>query len=262
MQNHTEYLTFAKTLADASGAVIKGYFRNHGVAEHKADQTPVTIADREAETVMRELIESHYPTHGIIGEEFGNIRETAEYVWVLDPIDGTVSFTIGRPIFGTLISLVYRGEPVLGVIDQPITGERWIGIPGAGYSAFYHRGERTITKARDVGSLAEAVVSTTGPNYLNASEWDKFQRAVKASKRVSYGGDCYQYGLVAFGLLDVVIEAGLKPYDFCALAPVVIAAGGVFTDWEGKPITLSSEGQVVAAGSKAVHKEALALLKR
>lgn len=253
--NMHELTAFAHHLADMSGQVIRHYFRQHPEVELKGDNSPVTIADREAERVLRQHINQFYPDHGIIGEEFGTEREDARYVWVLDPVDGTVSFTIGRPIFGTLISLVDNGTPILGIIDQPIGKDRWIGGKDTP-TLLNHMPVRTRT---DV-TLKNAIIATTGPNYFKNNEWEAFQRVAVQAQRPVYGGDCYNYGLLAMGAVDIVMESGLKCHDFCALAPVVAAAGGVMTDWQGNALTLKSDGKVIAAANERLLKEALTLL--
>lgn len=249
-------LAFAEKLADASGEIIRKYFRAGGEVAAKQDLSPVTIADIEVERALRRLIQEEYPDHGLIGEEYGIKNEDAEYKWVIDPIDGTMSFIAGRPIFGTLISLVHAVSPVLGIIDQPIIGERWVGVPGE-FASF--KGE--AASVRKCKSLGEAVLCTTAPGYFKTDDLIAFAKVSNEARYTMYGGDCYNYGLLASGHVDVVIETGLKPHDFCALAAVVEAAGGIMTNWEGKPLTLYSDGRVLAAGSRRVHAEALQILR-
>jgi inositol-phosphate phosphatase / L-galactose 1-phosphate phosphatase / histidinol-phosphatase len=248
-------LDLAGRLADASGAVIRRYFRAGLDAFDKADTSPVTIADREAELAMRALLGREVPEHGVIGEEHGREREDAEHVWVLDPIDGTKAFLTGKPLFGTLIALLHRGRPVLGVIDQPVNGERWVGALGRP-TLFSGKPARP----RACSSLSLARLSTTGPQYFDEMAKKAFDRVAERAKLLSYGGDCYQYGLVASGSIDVVIEYGLKLHDFAALVPVVEGAGGVMTDWHGRPLDAASEGDVIACGTAPLHAEVLGLL--
>jgi inositol-phosphate phosphatase / L-galactose 1-phosphate phosphatase / histidinol-phosphatase len=215
----------------------------------------VTVADRAAEAAMRQLIAARFPEHGIVGEEFGRVREDAEFVWVLDPIDGTKSFISGVPLFGTLIALVRRGRPILGIIDQPISGERWVGAEG----------QPTILQGRAVRSRACAALPTatlfaTTPEMFEGPDRDAFERLAGAVKLVRWGADCYAYGLLAAGFIDLVVEAKLKPYDFCAMVPIVEGAGGVVSDWRGDPLGLHSDGRVLIAGDAAAHRAALALL--
>ena len=245
----------AEALADAAGAVIRPYFRQPIAVDDKSDTSPVTIADREAEQAMRVLIEASFPADGIFGEEFGTIRQDAEWVWVLDPIDGTKSFISGIPLFGTLIALLHRGRPVLGIIDQPISRERWRGVAG---QASTHNGD--AIRARQCADLAAATLFATAPDMFRDADADAFARLKARAKLTRHGGDCYAYGLVASGFIDLVVEASLKPYDYCAIVPVVEGAGGAMTDWQGQPLGLASDGRVVAAGDRALHKAALALL--
>ena len=254
--SYHEFEALAHRLADAAGEIQRRYFRSPVSVETKADDSPVTIADRESEAVMRELIATAYPGHGILGEEHGRDRIDAEFVWVLDPIDGTKSFITGRPLFGTLIALAHGGRPVVGMIDQSILRERWVGVAGAGSA---HNG-RPI-RVRPCPRLADAVLFATSPTMFKpGAENDAFDRVQKAVRLPMYGGDCYAYGLLAMGFADLVVEASLQPYDFMALAPVIAGAGGLLTDWQGNSLALGSSGQVVAAGDQRVHAEALALL--
>jgi inositol-phosphate phosphatase / L-galactose 1-phosphate phosphatase / histidinol-phosphatase len=253
-------IALAHALADASGAAIRPYFRAACAQETKADASPVTQADREAEAAIRALIERERPGDGIIGEEYGNVREGAERVWVLDPIDGTRAFIAGRPIFGTLIALLIRGKPVLGAIDQPIGRERWIG--SATGTWFNGRPVRT----RACPELAQASLASTSPHLFDGRDAEAFLSVARSVSRGSlrqniiYGGDCYNYGLLASGHIDLVIEAGLQLYDYAALVPVVEGAGGRMTDWHGRPLTQSSDGRVIAAGDAALVDQVLALL--
>ncbi len=251
------HLALAKRLADTSGAIIRRHFRRRIAVDEKADRTPVTIADRAAEAAMRRLIAARFPDHGILGEEYGRRNTEADYVWVLDPIDGTKSFISGVPLFGTLIALTYRGKPVLGVIDQPILRERWIGATG----------RRTTLngkpiKTRPCRRLAAATLYATAPDMFPRREAAAFARLKRRVKLARFGADCYAYALLASGFIDLVVEADLKPYDFCALAPVIEGAGGAIGDWKGKRLDLASDGRVVAAGSKALARQALTILKR
>ena len=249
------FLALASELADAAGAAIRPYFRQRLEVDDKADLTPVTAADRAAELAMRDLIERRFPEHGIIGEEFGRVREDAEFVWVLDPIDGTKSFISGVPLFGTLIALTRGGCPILGVIDQPISRERWLGATG-----------RTTTlnaaaiRCRACPGLGAATLFATTPEMFRGSDAAAFARVSAAVKLTRFGADCYAYGLLAAGFIDLVLEASLKPYDFCALIPIVEGAGGMATDWRGAGLGLASDGRVLVAGGHAVHEAALALL--
>jgi histidinol phosphatase-like enzyme (inositol monophosphatase family) len=238
--DHSDDILLAHRLADAAGHAIRPLFRARYGLERKDDASPVTEADRAAESAMRAILEEARPEDGIFGEEFGKTRGDAQRVWVLDPIDGTRSFVAGRPIFGTLIALVEDGVPVLGVIDQPILGERWIGV--AGRPTIFN-GDAIAT--RSCAALSDAILATTGPSYFKPAEWDAYTRCTERARDKIWGGDCYNYGLLALGHLDAVIEAGLKFYDFAALVPIVEGAGGRMRDWQGQPLHAGSSGHVV-----------------
>ena len=250
-----QFLALAIDLADAAGEAIRPYFRRPIAVDDKPDLSPVTIADRAAEAAMRQLIAQRFPDHGIIGEEFGREREDAEFVWVLDPIDGTKSFISGVPLFGTLIALAHRGCPFLGIIDQPISRERWIGAAGRPTTF-----NGSPVHCRACPALAGATVFSTSPDMFKGSDAAAHGRVAKAAKLVRFGADCYAYGLLASGFIDLVIESSLKPYDFSAMVPVVEGAGGVATDWQGQPLSLASDGRVLVAGDPHAHRAALALL--
>jgi len=247
----SQMIELAHQLADASAEVIRGYFRRKLIVDDKADASPVTVADRAAEQVMRELILQRFPTHGIYGEEMGVIASDAEFVWVLDPIDGTKSFITGKATFGTLIALLHHGQPVLGVINQPILQERWMG--GTGLPATFN-GE-TVT-VRPCDELRHALLYATSPEMFHGADKVAFERVQGATKHTLYGADCYAYALLSMGFVDLVIEASLSPYDYCALVPVIDSAGGMLTDWAGQPLGLHSDGRVIAAGDRRVYEQA------
>lgn len=248
-------IALAHALADAAGAAIRPWFRRPFLVETKEDFSPVTIADREAESAIRALLAHHRPDDGVIGEEYGEDRPDARRVWVLDPIDGTRSFIAGRPIFGTLIALLEDGMPVLGLIDQCIAGDRWIG--GVGQPTLLN-GQRIHVRQRAV--LAGAHLATSSPHYFNTADSAAFERVRAGAFDTLYGGDCHNYGLLAAGFLDLVVESGLKLYDWAALVPVVTGAGGVMTDWAGAPLRKGSDGRVIAAGDARIAKATQAAL--
>jgi inositol-phosphate phosphatase/L-galactose 1-phosphate phosphatase/histidinol-phosphatase len=241
-------LLLALRMATAAGEAIRPLFRSGIGIEDKDDSTPVTVADRGAEMAMRHLIASAFPDDGIIGEEFGAERTDSKRIWILDPIDGTSSFIAGRPTFGTLIALVQDGWPVLGVIDQPISGERWVGRVGEP-TLFNGEGART----RPCATLAQMVMATTSPHQFDADQSEHFMALARkvAHRRIIYGGDCYNYGLLASGHIDLVVEAGLAVHDYAALVPVVEGAGGLICDWNGDPLNAQSDGTVIALGDPA-----------
>ena len=243
-------------MADAAGDILRKTYRQPITVDLKSDTSPVTQADREVESAMRNLIEAHYPEHGIVGEEFGNIRPGSPFQWVLDPIDGTRSFIGGYPLFTTLISLVHEGIPVLGIIYQPISGERWLGLTAQNTTL----NKKAVT-TRATQDLAASVLATTSIDYFTAEQTDIFKELRKQCANTILGGDAYAYAMLASGHIDIVVDAGLKTYDFCALKPVIEGAGGIITDWKGAPLTLASDGRVLAAANSTLHKAALAQLR-
>jgi inositol-phosphate phosphatase/L-galactose 1-phosphate phosphatase/histidinol-phosphatase len=251
-----EFIDLANRLADASRPILRSYYRRKIDVDIKSDASPVTRADREAEAAIRKLINAAYPEHGIFGEEFGKERENAEYVWVLDPLDGTRAFVTGRPTFGTLVALTRNGAPLLGLIDMPVLGDRWIGAIGRPTTL---NGERV--EARACGKLGEAYLSASIPLMFDTPEKRlKFEAVQAEACSTTFGGDCYQYGMVATGFLDIVIECSLAEYDYLALTPIIEGAGGKITDWRGNGLQMGSGDRVVATGDARVHDEALALL--
>lgn len=253
-----DFSHFVNELATLSGQAILPFFRTALAPENKAEGgfDPVTEADRAAEAVMRQMIKRKLPTHGIVGEEFGSEAQDAEYVWVLDPIDGTRAFISGLPSWGTLIGLTRGGHPAYGMMHQPFTGERFFGDGGG---SFYRGpgGERRL-RTRRCASLAEATLATTTPHLFDEAQRAAYDRVEAQARLTRYGTDCYAYCMVAAGHIDLVIEAGLKPYDIVALIPIIEGAGGVVTSWDGG--SAAAGGTVVAAGDKRLHQAALELL--
>ena len=313
-------INFANFLADESAKIAKKYFRLPNGEEAKLDDTPVTKADREIELMIRNHIQKNYPNHGIIGEEYGNINEDSEFVWVIDPIDGTSSFIIGRPIFGTLIALTYNKKPILGIINQPISHERWLGIKGQGawfidnssqQAAFdsnfsqpnqasaqsrfnsdlpqqallsansrqtvgdaqsrFNKGDlkeffshRIIT--RQVTEIKDAVMCSSSPFYFQNEDRKILENLTKLTKYqniggIVYGGDCYSFACLAMGLIDIIIEPGLKCYDYAATQIIIQEAGGVITDWQGNDLNLRSNVRVLACANFELHKKVLQIIK-
>ena len=250
-------IALAHRLADAARAAILPHFRAGVSHERKADSSPVTVADREAEQAMRRLLTAEVAQDGIHGEEFGVSEGISGRQWALDPIDGTTAFLAGRATFGTLIALLVEGFPVLGVIDQPVLGERWVGVAGRGTTL----NGRPVA-ARACTALVEASLATTGPHHFSHDEGDAFMALAAATdhKRMIMGGDCYNYAMLASGHLDVVCEAGLKLHDFAALVPVVEGAGGMMCDWNGEPLHAGSDGHVLALGDPARLEDVLEAL--
>jgi myo-inositol-1(or 4)-monophosphatase len=255
-------IDFAHRLADAAGEIIRPYFRRRIEIDDKgaakgAAFDPVTEADRRAEEVVRAMIDRERPQDAILGEEFGEKAGTSGFRWVLDPVDGTRAFINGRHEWGSLIALERNGRPALGIIDQPVLGERFVGVNGR--ASVFARGIEAPLKSRKCARLSDAILCATHPDaYFEAAERDAFRRLAAAVRMTRYGGDCYIFGLLALGFCDVIVESHFQRWDVAALIPLVEGAGGVITDWRGGDC--SHGGQVLAAGDARIHKAALALL--
>jgi len=239
----------AVAAADVAGAVIRPFFRARLVTDQKADRSPVTIADRTAEQAMRAVLSERFPSHGILGEEFGLDRPDSPLRWVLDPIDGTRAFITGRPTFGTLIALFQDDRPIIGIIDQPVTGERWIGAPGR--PTIFRGPYGGVAGCRACPSLSDAELSCTSPEMLG-DEMPRWERLRRAVRRNYWGGDCYAHGLLALGQIDIVAECDMHVWDWAPLVPVIEGAGGSVTDWNGQPLRPDSDGTVLSVGDKAL----------
>jgi histidinol phosphatase-like enzyme (inositol monophosphatase family) len=255
-----DFVIFAHELADNAGSVILPHFRGAGAVSNKAEQAfdPVTEADRAAERIMRGMIRDKYPAHGIHGEEFDDLPANGPYRWILDPIDGTRSFILGLPSWGTLIGLAAEGLPVVGMMDQPYVKERFWGSKAG---AFFRgsQGERQI-HTRPCASLAEAILTATSPDIFNPGDAERFQSLSRHMRMTRFGGDCYLYCLLAMGLIDIVAEASLKAFDIAPLIPIIEAAGGVVTTWDGGDP--ASGGRILAVGDPALHEAAIQALGR
>jgi myo-inositol-1(or 4)-monophosphatase len=254
-----DFAAFVDQLATVAGDAILPFFRTSLSIEDKnpgSSFDPVTAADRAAEAAMRTLIRRTFPGHGVIGEEYGDEHADAEYVWVLDPIDGTKSFISGMPAWGTLIALTRSGKPVFGMMHQPFLRERF---NGDGQIARYRgpAGERQLM-VRPCENLTHAVMSTTSPRLMNDKDRSAFARVEAAARLSLYGGDCYAYCMLAAGHIDLVIETGIKPHDIVPLIPIITGARGIVTTWSGE--AAENGGRIIAAGDKRVHAAALALL--
>jgi inositol-phosphate phosphatase/L-galactose 1-phosphate phosphatase/histidinol-phosphatase len=247
-----ELVAFAHQLAELARAEIRPHFRTGFDVISKADASPVTIADRNAEAAMRKAIETQYPDHGIFGEEFGPVRSDAAWQWILDPIDGTKSFVSGLPIFGTLIALTFENRPVLGVIDQPIMADRWIGAAGRP-TEFNGKPARTNAQR----GLNDAVLMTTYVDSFSEAELAAFTKLRKACRINRMSGDCIAYGMLASGFADIAMDGRMQPYDYAALVPVITGAGGVITDWEGQPLDMRGRSRALAAANPALHRAAM-----
>ncbi len=245
-----EFTELANRMADIAGEIVKKYYRTDFNVELKSDKSPVTVADKAIEQALRDVLELARPDDGIIGEEYGEKPSKNGLTWVIDPIDGTKSFMIGRPTFGTLIALCEEDTPKLGIIDQPILKERWVGIDGQQTTM-----NGNPVKTRDCKTLDNAAIGATTPmmfdkisNFGRAYEIFEQDASKQPASKMVWGGDCYMYGLIASGYMDVAFEENLSPYDFAALVPIIKGAGGHISDWRGDPLTLKSKGQVIAIG--------------
>jgi len=251
-----EFVELAIHLSNTARSIAETYFRRNFSFETKDDASPVTVADRAIEKAQREAIVAAHPHHGISGEEYGDINLDAEFVWILDPIDGTKAFLNGIPLFTNLIGLLQDGEPILGVIDQPTLGERWVGASGHGASL---NGNPVTTAA--TGELSEITIHATTPEMFRPGvHLEQFERLAAATKYRRYGTDCYAYGLLASGHVHLVAEADMKVQDYLPVVEVVRQAGGTITDWTGQPLGLGSNGTVLAAANPTLHRQALEVL--
>ncbi|MCW2315117.1 myo-inositol-1(or 4)-monophosphatase [Rhodoblastus acidophilus] len=259
-----DFIPFVERLATVSGEAIMPFFRTAFALDDKnvgGVFDPVTEADRAAETAMRRVIGQTFPSHGLIGEEFGSREAESEYVWVLDPIDGTKSFISGLPLWGTLIGLLHQGAPCYGLMNQPFTRERFYGDGHAAFWSGYNGGnEKTIRKlrVRPCHELERATLMTTSPQLIPAELRPRYEALESKVRLTRYGGDCYAYCMLAAGQIDLVVEAGLNIYDIVALIPIIKGAGGIVTTWDGGDP--SKGGAIVAAGDKRVHELALQIL--
>lgn len=249
------HLAFAVALADRARAVMSLALAERPRIEIKPDSSYVTDTDKGIERALRAMIETAYPGHGILGEEYGAHNAGAEHVWVLDPIDGTAAFVAGLPVFGTLIALLRGGVPVIGIIDHLVTDDRWVGAAGRPTMR-----NGTVARTRSCPSLSQAMLSASNPDFFDPAERPTFERLRSRTQWRIYGGSCFSYGLLASGRTDLAIDTGLSIHDYAPYAPILAGAGGIITDWAGKPITIDSGRQVLAAGDPERHAEAVALL--
>lgn len=250
------FIAAAEAAADVAAAIVRPFFRAGLEAVQKSDTSPVTIADRSAELAMRGLLSQRFPAHTVSGEEFGAENPGQRYRWVLDPIDGTRAFITGRPQFGTLVALLEDEVPIVGVIDQPVTGERWIGAKGRPTKFI---GQFGRAGCRPCPDLAAAELSCTSPD-IYGDDLPRWQTLTRAVRRTSFGGDCYAYGLLALGQIDVIAEASMQVWDWAALVPVIEGAGGSITDWNGAPLRPDSDGRVLALGDPSLLAQVRAAL--
>ena len=252
-----KFAVSASTMADASGALIRREQEGNFEIQIKGDGSPVTSVDKAAETRIRTIIDELHPDHGIFGEEYGASGADSEFIWVIDPIDGTLPFLAGFPVFGTLIALLHNGAPVLGLIDMPITRERWIG--GSNLPTT-HNGKTVTTRACE--NLASALMSTSNPDFYDDASLPALKRMQQATRLIVYGGSCMAYGQIALGRIDVGIDVQFDIHDYLPLVPIITGAGGMVTDWNANPLDMNSGDRFIAAGDQRTHAEALKVLNQ
>ena len=253
--SHKEYLNFANTLADAAGTISMEYFRTSLSIDNKSDESPVTIADQNTELKIRSMIEKEYPDHGILGEEFDSVNPEAEFIWVIDPIDGTRSYIAGHKDFGNLISLTQNKKPIIGIINCPAHNERWVGVKNHNTTI-----NQQTAKTSGIEKIKDAYLFTSGLYFDEPHLRNGVKKITEKVKYYRYGGDCYMYGMVASGLIDIVIEDTLKVHDYMALVNIIEGAGGEITDKFGNEITTDSKGSIIASANKKLHSELISLI--
>ncbi len=251
-----EFIGFAESLADANGEHALHYFQTPIEVIHKADDSPVTVADKDGEELMRRMIRERFPEHGIMGEEFPPEGADAEYVWLLDPIDGTAAFVAGMPMFGMLITLLHHRRPILGIIDHPALRQRWIGARGH-VTSF----DGKPAHVRPCARLKDATLHCASPNYLKGADRERFLALSETVRLITYGGFAYAYGLLAAGLCDLVVDGGMKAHDYMPMLAVVEGAGGLVTDWHGRRMDWGSMEEVLVAGNRDILEQALDILR-
>lgn len=249
-----ELLSFAEQLADRARGITRQYFRQALSIIDKNDASPVTVADQETEAALRALINQHYPGHGIIGEEYGAQTSASPYRWIIDPIDGTRSFISGFPIYCTLIALLYHDKPVLSIIDMPMLDERFL---AAGEGSRLNGQTIRVSQCREI---SQALAYSTDPGMFDVRQYERHQQVARQVRQQRYTGDGYAYAMLAAGWIDLVVEAGMKIHDFLPLIPIIEEAGGIISDWQGQPLTTRSNGEILAAATPELHRQAMALL--
>jgi inositol-phosphate phosphatase/L-galactose 1-phosphate phosphatase/histidinol-phosphatase len=250
-----EFLTFAEKLADEARALIREAQQKPTTVDLKADASFVTATDRAIEVLLRERIEAAYPQHGILGEEYGTRDLDSEFVWVIDPIDGTAAWIAGIPVYGTLIAVARAGQPWIGVMDLPATDERLTGIAGV---EAHHNGKPI--RCRTGVAPQDAFMTSSNPRFLSAAERGLFERLDQVVRFTKYGGSCYAYGCLARGRTDIAIDGSFDPYDVFAPIAIIEGAGGIVSDWQAAPIDIRWKGQIIATGDRTLHQAALKLL--
>ena len=251
-----EFVQFASSVADAARRISLQYFRAGSELHIKADGSPVTVADRETERVIRDRLSRSYPHHAVVGEEHGWTTSDQPYTWVVDPIDGTKSYLAGAPTFGMLLALLYDGVPVLGIIDIPALDERWCGVVGQGTTM-----NARPAKTGSCTAVEHAVLTIISPDKLEGDERPTVDALSRLARVRRYSSDGYSHALLASGYVDMVVAVGQQPFDYLAVVPVVEGAGGCISDWVGKPLSLDSDGRILVTATPELHREALNVLR-
>jgi len=257
-----ELAEFAAVLAGKGGECAIDWFRSDYDVDVKNDKSPVTLADKTTEALLRKKIQERFPDHGILGEEYGRDNIQSEYVWSIDPIDGTRSFITGSPLWGTLVALLHKGDPVVGAVNLPVLGERWDAFSGGGCYAGARNGGVRRVKVSRCRSLDKAKFYTTSPLYFDPEEKDRLAKLISTVQEPRFGGDCYCYCLLASGYIDLVVESQLHPFDYLPFITIIREAGGVITDWQGNQAGMDSDGRIVAAATRELHQQALEILQK
>ncbi len=257
MDYEKEFAAFFDEAADLARKIALDYFRKVIPVDDKQDKSPVTQADREIEQKLRELIGKRFPDHGIIGEEYGKQNENADFVWVIDPIDGTKSFATGRPLFGTIIGLMHAGKPVVGLVEQAYTKERWFGVAGQ-----FARHNGAPVKVAPPRKLENARLYTGSIAMFDGENFENYLKLCRAAKWTQYSCDCYAYGLLAMGWADLVVEQRLGLHDAAGVVPIITGAGGFIGDWNMNPVDINFTGELIAASSRELAMQALDIIAR
>ena len=255
--NRDQFLSFGKSFLDKSGVILREKFKKNFNIESKDDGTFVTEIDKEIESLFLEKLQETFPDHGVIGEEFGSYNSESSYVWVIDPLDGTHSFIAGKPLFGTLLCLIVNKVPTLGFLDMPILNERWTGGKGMGVKK---DNVNCIIKEENK-DLKDCILSSTSLLMFDKNHENVIKKIYKKVKFPVFGTDCYAYGLLMSGKIDLIIEANMKPWDYMAHVPLIEEVGGLITDWSGKSLNIHSDGKVIASKSKLSYHQAMKYLK-
>lgn len=253
----SEFLKAALDITELASAIPRSYFRSNVSIDEKQDESPVTIADRETETCIREHLSKRFPDHGIFGEEFGREGEHCVYQWIIDPIDGTRSFITGNPLYGMLLALLENGHPILGIVRMPELNEVYVGTPDKAYL-----NSNAPLQVSSVKSLTDAALYINEGDKMQSQHPELFQMLCASGKTRRLAYDCYPHMLLASGHIDAVVDFDLQPYDYLPLVTIIEGAGGVMTDWQGQPLALGSDGKVVGAATPELHRELLGIINQ